>query len=680
MNPVNRRGQQIGCALLVTASILGCEDIEDALNDIEVVDDTGDAGSDIGDDAESDAGPTPPVLPERAEPATDWEAFEQLAPKFEPAGDGFYATPWPSDARTFAEDGTVDLRNFPQSNNALVQDYRAVMEHRIVGFSTMPVVYVAYDGSLEGVSIPEPAETLALDSPIQLIAVDPEHCGERVPLETSPALVGDRYTDPNTLRIAPVAGFALRPASTYALVVTRALGNDEGRSSSQPAEIAALLAGTSTNSRYNSSFAPLRDCMAAARVWPSEVSVATVFTTQDPVAETRLLIDAVNDPAQTDTPEVVAWGANESRTTATYTTWSGTLKVPIFQAGTTPYTSPSDGGGLQFGANGLPEVVRYEDAPFSIAWPRDAELPMPIMVWIDGTGANAESHIGDPPFLEALARGFAVANIQPQFHAGRGGPTANEELSTFNYLNPAAGRTNFRQQAAEVSYFARFLREVANTLDGVPDLDFDRMVYGGHSQGALVGAMLAGVDGNFRSYFLNGVGAYLAITIVERKDPFDIQQLVGSALNVGGPIDRHHLVASLAQLGGDAVDPGNYARYWRGWTERPMGNNVLMSNGNEDDTTHYTSINTITIAGDAAPMAPAGWDVDPFGVWQRSEEDAPIEANRESIDGSPLTIASYLRDGSGHFTIYDHRPVMRMGADFWLTSIDGAPPFVDSPE
>lgn len=679
MTPVNRRSQKVGAVLVVTLAIAGCEDLEEAISEGEVVDDTGDAGSDAADSGGTDV-IAPPELPARAEPATDWESFVQVGPKFDVAGTGFYATPWPSDARTFADDGTVDLRNFPQSNNALVQDYRAVMERRIVGFSTMPVVYVAYTDSLEGITVPEPSETLGLDSPIQLIAVDPEYCGERVPLETSPALEGDGYTDANTLRIAPVSGFVLRPASTYALVVTRALGNGDGSSSSQPAEVAALLAGTSTNARYNLAFAPLRDCMEAARIWPSEVSVATVFTTQDPVAETRQLIEAVNDPARSRTPEVVVWAENERQTTATYTTWSGTMTVPIFQEGTTPYTSPSDGGGVNIGVDGKPEVVRYEEAPFSISWPRQAELPMPIMVWIDGTGADAESHIGDPPFLEALARGFAVANIQPQFHAGRGGPTANEELSTFNYLNPAAGRTNFRQQAAEVSYFARFLREVANGLDGVPELDFDRMVYGGHSQGALVGAMLAGVDGSFRSYFLNGVGAYLAITIVERKDPFDIQQLVGSALNVGGPIDRFHLVASLAQLGGDAVDPGNYARYWRGWPARPIGNNVLMSNGNEDETTHFTSINTITIAGDAAPLAPAGWEVDPFGVWERSAEQAPIEANRVSIDGSPLTIASYLRAESGHFTIYRHRSVMRMGADFWLTSIDGAPPLIDSPE
>jgi hypothetical protein len=60
-------------------------------------------------------------------------------------------------------------------------------------------------------------------------------------------------------------------------------------------------------------------------------------------------------------------------------------------------------------------------------------------------------------------------------------------------------------------------------------------------------------------------------------------------------------------------------------------------------------------------------------VWSRESEVLPISGNRESLDGSPLTIASYLDGDQGHFTIYNNASVMRMGADFWLSALDGTP-------
>lgn len=667
--------KRIWTGLGVGAVLLGGCTVDDATLDIDA---GADAGGDVGTDGSGgDSGSGAPSGPDRPEPTTDWAARTPLRSSFDTDGDEFQSTPWPADARTF-DDGTVDLRDFPNANLPLVSDYRDVMEHKLVGFSNYAVGYFAFDDELDTVAVPTPAETLLPTSPIQLLALSPERCGERIPVETSPALEGDNYTQPNTLRVGPVYGFVLAPSEPYAFVVTRALGAEQGASAAQPEAVAQLLAGTHPDARWNASWAPLRDCLGQADLWPSEIATATVFTTQDPVATTRRMLAVANDD-QTPSPQVVTWAQSDRRTTPSYTTFIGTVSLPLFQAGTPPYAAASDGGDLVLDETGTPVIQGWEDAPFSIAFPRTYEEPLPVLVWIDGTGAGTESHIGDPPFTEAIQRGFAVANVQPQFHAGRSGPLANDELHTFNYLNPAAGRTNFRQQAAEVSYFLRLLREGADQLEGIPQLDPDRIVYGGHSQGALVGAILAGVEPSLRGFFLNGVGAYLAVTIVERKDPFDIAQLVGSALDVGGPIDRFHPVTQLAQLGGDVVDPGNYARYWTGWDQNPRGSNVLMSNGNIDATTHWTSIATITVAGDAAPLAPAGFDVDPFDVWTRDEEAGPIAGNRTSVDGSPLTIVSYLRDQSGHFTIYEQPAVMEMGADFWDSAAFESPPVVNRP-
>jgi len=490
---------------------------------------------------------------------------------------------------------------------------------------------------------------------------------------SSPALRGSRGVP----RDEPHLGFPLDPGQPYALLLLRTLGNESGYALAQNAVMRRALAGTIEDPTVNDSFAPLRDCFGQLGLAEGVIAGGTVFTTQDPRAEALVLRDHVRSDA-VNAAEVLSFARNDERSAAGYDFWEGQYRTPIYQRGTSPYANDGDGGGLVF-TDGVPEVQRYEDVPFSLAWPTTIEGPFPILVWIDGTGAGRYSHIGDPPFLEALARGFAVANFQPQFHDDRATPGSDETLSTFNYFNPESGRTVFLQQAIDTVYFHRLLTEWVDRLEGAPALDTERIVYGGHSQGAIVGAIVAGMDDGFDAFFLNGIGAWLTITIVERKDPFDIAELVANTIDTGGPLDRFHPVVAIAQTGADRVDPANWSPFWRGWDANPSGNHVLMSNGNEDTTTHYTSISGVTLAGHAAPMAPAGWNVDPFGVWDGDSETPPLMGNRTAMDGSPLTIGSYLKDGSGHFTIYRDNRVMEMGADFWLTAIEDEVPTANAP-
>lgn len=626
--------------------------------------DAGDAG--VGTDGTSE-------FADVVEPDADFSNFEPLNVRFEPSADGFYRMPWPSDYRT-SETGSPVLSDFPRSGNGLVGSYRRAIESGIVGFSTLPVFYAAIDADPGIESLPDPDETIYWDSVVQLVELG-EGCGTRVPLEVDYRAEGDTFLDDSMLRAAPVPGFYLKPATTYAFVVLRTFGNDAGLSASAGTEFEQAMSGTHSDAALNASFAPLRSCMPSAALFESTIAVASVFTTQDPVFEMRAIRDFVMDPARVESPEIVEWTFSEEDSTDRYDVWYGLYRTPVFQQGNSPYTST--GGGISFDETGAPVVARYEDVPFSIAWPADAEGPLPVMLWVDGTGADQTSHIGDDPFVEAIRRGFAVANYQPQFHSGRAGQVGNEELSTFNYVNPEAGRNVFRQQAADTVYFLRLLRESAADLEGVPELIEDQIVYGGHSQGALIGVMVAAIEDSFRGFFLNGVGATLSITIVERSDPFDIRELIGQFLGVAPEgIDRMHPVVQLAQLGGDVVEPGNYARYWAGWDTNPGGNHVLFTNGNEDTTTPVGSVNSLIIASDAAPIAPPGWEVDPHEVWDRSAEQLPIEGNRVSLDGSPLTIAALLAAGNGHFTIYRQDNVMKMGGLFWETAI-GSIPFVE---
>ena len=588
-----------------------------------------------------------------------------ITPRFDPNGDSFYAMPWPSDYR-YDNDGQVDLSGFPESNNPFISLYLTVLTEFVHGFSTMPVVYVGFDSVPDADLLPEPVETLSADSPLQLFSVSVENCGTRVPIESKLELDGDAYVDANVLAVAPVPGFVLAPNTRYAFVVTRAFGDG----TEVPTGFVGILDGTGSNTELVSVYAPLTACLEQAGLAIEDVAVATVFTTQDPRAELVEMRRVALDPTLAQAPLIADWARSDSASiSGSFTSYTGTFDTPIFQRGASPYNS---GGGVELDDDGNPIIQRYESAPFIVTFP-DGDGPFPVMIWEDGTGATLEHHITSPITRLMLRESFAIASFEAQFHGERATPGSNEELHTFNYVNPESGRTVFRQQVIDTSYFIRVLREGLPGLEGLPDLDTDTLVFGGQSQGALIGAITAGVETEILAYALNGIGGYMSITVVERKDPIDINEQLQGLLQLNEPLDRYHPLVALAQMGGDAVDPINYAGYWRGWQAHPEGANLLLINGQLDITTPERSVNSITIAGDVAPIEADGWDVDPFGVWDVSTVTVPVSGNTTSKSGDNLTIATILDRAQGHYTIYENEWARYLAVSFWSSAADGVP-------
>ncbi len=591
----------------------------------------------------------------------------EVTPRFAPAGEGFYRMPWPSDLRLNAQGGP-DLTDFPRANGGLLRTYRAVLE-ALDGFATMPVIYVGMDGLIPAEAMPTPQQTMEASGAVQLIDVSARGCGERVPLIVTFDAVGDNYIDANTLRASPLPGYVLRPATPYALVVQRSLGaTHEVVLQHAPSFPEVLEASPSGDGDVVQAYAPLRDCLAQAALAPEQIAVASVFTTQDPTRQTRLLRDVVADPARVQAPRVTEWELVNRNDRFVY--YKGVVEMPIFQRGESPYNM---GGGLVFGEDGLPEVQRYEAAPFTLALPLEPMGPVPILLWSDGTGASQFSHLSAAIIANTIQLGFGVLNFVPQFHDTRAPDIDDPTLATFNYFNPESGRTVFRQQAAESLYMLRVLREYLAAHEDLPELRTDRVLYGGHSQGAIIGAMLAGVTDAFAAYGLNGIGAYLSSTIVYRKDYTDIERTLRTLLNVGREMDRFHPIIQLAQLGVEAVDPHNYAPSWRGIEGEFDGVHVFMTNGDMDETTAPRGIDAITVAGDVDIMQEASWDVEPFGVWGRSPVPAPLRANRLSVAGTPLTQGAFLLQGGGHFTIYRNARSRQLMTKFWDSAREGAP-------
>lgn len=585
---------------------------------------------------------------------------------FSPSDDGFYDFPWPSDLR-LNDDGTLNIEDFPSPDAPMVGLYVEVAQ-TIVGYSTNPVIYFGFEELPTEASLPEVAETLTATGDIQLFDVSTDGCGQRFPVEASLIEDEDQFVDELLLAVAPVPGFVLAPSTQYATVILQSFGAADDVQTAVPDSFQEVLDGTSGHLDLVELYAPLADCMETAGLQADQIAVATVFTTQDPIGE---LVDMRTVALQADeqAPALTSWEADGSWPADELVTFSATYETPIFQSGNSPYITR---GGLVFDGAGMPVIQRWEEVPLYISIPNTAVEPIPVMIWEDGTGAVAANHATDDWVEVMLDAGFAVVAFDPQFHGQRRAPDINPVLYTFNYMNPEAGRTVFRQQVTDTAYLIRMLREGMGTATGLPQLNTDVFYYSGQSQGAHVGSIAAAVETEIVAYSLNGVGGYFSTTIVERKDPVDINALIQAALQLEEPLDRFHPVTALAQLSGDASDPINFSNRWRGWEGAEAGANVFLINGINDHAVPTGTVNALTISGDVPPIVGYGWDVDPLGLWDMDELDLPIASNTTALDGSDLTIATFLDAEGDHYTVYNNADAQFLAVDFLVEATTGA--------
>ena len=594
------------------------------------------------------------------------ESKQQIQPRYEPAASDFFRVPWPSDHRVLA-DGTVDLSDFPDAEFPMIASMRASIEGTLVGFSTMPVGYIELDLDPGPEALLSPAQTLDPNSAVQLLALG-DHCGERVPIEMQIAQEEGKHIRPRVLQLAPVPGFALRQGVPYAFVVLRSFGAAAGLETARPAAYDELLDGSAEGALADA-LAPLRSCAKDAPLNLDSVAIATVFTTQDVLGPARALRDAVNDPGVAAAPEISGWAQSDKYTSNGHTSFTATYQTPMFQDGVSPYTQ--SGGVIHF-VDGKPTLQGTEKVPMIITVP-DGSGPFPVLMWVDGTGWGQWSHVSSKLSKDLLAAGFAIASYMPQFHGDRATPDSDPATHTYNFLNPMSGRNVLRQQLADAAYFIRVLREAVPKIQGAPQLDTTALVFGGQSQGAQNGALLASVEPEVKAFVLNGLASFLTITILERKDGTDYEALLKVLLGIHIEIDRFYPAIQLMQLGADSVDPHNYARGWRGWSGKPSGANLFVLNGFTDFTTHPLGMNAITIAGDMEVIAPGGWDVDPHGVWERNPAALPISGNRTDYDDKPHTVATYLDAEESHYTIYGKPQERARAVTFLLDALSGMP-------
>ncbi|MEO0602541.1 MAG: hypothetical protein AAF211_13950, partial [Myxococcota bacterium] len=212
------------------------------------------------------------------QPETVFDA-SRPAVNYQPRSPVFWDRPWPSDERV-DPDGTLDMTGFPSSGDVILEAYLDRAEEQ-VGFATSAPIYLPLTGSVDPLQMPAPFET---DGSIVLVDIDPTspYWGERFPLQWEQTTFEDsRYQPLHLLAVAPWAGYPLRPATKYALVVSRTLvqRND--------------LWATRLDEDADNHDADLVRALFPLGLAPDDVAFATVFTTTDPVTELARVADVV---------------------------------------------------------------------------------------------------------------------------------------------------------------------------------------------------------------------------------------------------------------------------------------------------------------------------------------------------------------------------------------------------
>ena len=664
--------------VVVSCSASGGAGAADEAGGLDVAD-VAEAGSDPG-VAGDPAAEAMPESVDTADPGGPWSA---TSPRFDPASDDFHATPWPSDARR-AADGHWDLSGFP--NPAAVpflEKYLAFAGTVLDGASVAQVSYLAFDGPLDVSGLPQDGLAGSLDDPVFLFEAGEGGVAGVVPILWAWYPAATTYLPSNVLAIRPLWGFPLKAGAKYGVVVTSALKGIDGLAPRPPAAFVAALAGEGP---WATALAPVRALVAAHPELAGRVTVATGFTVARPaddLARIRTwLRTSTEAPALTDVQWVEGTGDHD-RYLAHYV-------APDFLRGTPPYAA--EGGGFEFDETGAPVLQRAETMRVVLTVPTGVDMPAggwPIVLVAHGTGGSADSFVDSSmpyvPAVELSQEGLACAGIDQPLHGERMEPPLSGDLLdlySYNFLNPESGRTLQRQSVIDEMTLLRMVEAGTLVIPGWVsasgrDERFDpsRILYFGHSQGGINGAVLFGVEDHLRGGLLSGAGAGIALTLMLRTVPMDLHAWLADLLWIDDPaeLDQFHPVAALIQALVDPTDPVAYAGRFFQWAAGDSAagpRSVLLSEGMQDTDTPPPTTEVLAATAGIPILAPfQHW---PIGLSAKGIGPAALPAAANvACDGCGATGLLVQYPDHGHFACYQDADAVAYYREFLRSLADG---------
>lgn len=595
---------------------------------------------------------------------------------FDPGSEGFFDTPWPSDAR-LTDAGVLDWAGFPNPTDiALIEQFIAAGDKHPGAPHNAPI-YLRFDAPVDTWRLPDPADSASRAAAVQIVDVDPRspQFGQRIPYEWELREVEGAYVPSNLLAVAPLPGWPLRPRTTYAVFATRVLGQPNATFTEQ----------WTGEGPWATALAPLRAALPALGFERQDLAIATVFTTGDPTEEldgiARFLGERVEPPSFTPALEHL-----DDR--AAYTVYRTHYTTPIFMSGERPYDQ--SGGAFEYRDDGMPLVQGWDPMRMSVVTPLDLSAPpeagWPVLIYLHGTGGDYRTFCNSNADLEVATwlapLGIVGLGIDLPLHGPRGNDDTIIDLHSFNVLQPDSALHLHRQAAADLIYLLHGLAEGPTfTLpDGTElKLDPDRVLVMGHSQGGITAAVaLPWIGGLSRGTVLSGAGGLLAITAVERDSDYDFPGLIRDLLAFESDevLTQLHPVLGMVQSLVEPTDPINYAPYWFRRDGDLFGQSptpVLITSGIRDDQTPSRTGEALAASAGAPFVGKRYSAAVPMLLLDLDSQRLPVERNVTAWDGSPVTTGfSQWQDGD-HFVLFTDAAARDLVRTFVVSAAAGAP-------
>ncbi|MBI2378334.1 MAG: hypothetical protein HYV07_30320 [Deltaproteobacteria bacterium] len=575
-----------------------------------------------------------------------------------PSPSDFWNHPWPSNAR-LTHEGTISLLGFPNpTESTTLAEYLAAIQKHARGFAMNAAAYLPFSGPLDPRTLPRSLEDATReDASLFLVDVDassPER-GRRYPLEARFADRATTYLPANIVSLLPPFGIPLRSGTTYAVVGTSALLATDGSEVEQSPELHDALfdecAGQG-DSTLEAVLAPLRAWLDEGDHARDQVRAASVFTTQDVIAEMRALADAAR-AEPTPTLEALTFDLTEKR----FDLWTGEIAMPAFQTGRPPYAGPDDGGAIEFDAASIPHVTHHERVRVSVSVPEGTmpDAGWPAVLYAHGTYGDFRSVVSEELALALTSLGIVVVSYDQTLHGPRDPTSSDPGINFFNLANIVAGRDNVRQGGVDGVVMTKLMKELRIEYPGGEvRCDPDRIVFVGHSQGGISGAPLIAIEPSIRAAVFSGTAGILSITVEERVDPVSFLGLLRTLLGLPATedVDDHHVLLSIIQTFIEPGDPINFARTYLSDPPGGSARDVLFIEGFKDSASPARGHEALSVAARAPVIAPVHRIPFAATLVGPAPQTAPAEGNVEGPYGR-VTMGLIQYPDQDHWPMFD---------------------------
>jgi hypothetical protein len=591
----------------------------------------------------------------------------------------FYALPYPSDLR-LDEGGHPLLSGWPNPDDNVEIAGLITSAASRTRWPVLAVGYIDFDAPLSPRVL---TDAIATDPSAPILLVDlsgtPPTRGRLTPVWATTNGPADDYLPQTTLAIAARPGFVLAPSRQYAFVVRRGLDDTNGKRLGVPRDLSTLAHGGTPSAMNGAAaktlYAPLWPVLSELGIDADDVAAATVVTTDDAVAETGKITDAVLASTSV-TIEGLALVPVATATDPGFCELTGTVSFPQYQAGKPPFDTD---GALVFDASGNPVVQRMESADVVITIPKTL-MPAagyPLVQFFHGSGgtpsqiADAEA-TGDAP-NQAISVGTGPASIlgpEGIAMAASSLPVNPQRLpgatdyAYFNEQNISATRDIFRQGVIEQRLFNAALRKLQippSLLAGCtgPTLpatatafQFDAAnVYAqGQSMGGMYTNMIAAVEPAIKAAVPTGAGGFWGYFILETSFVPNASQLLGALFDINA-VSFVHPVLALFET---QVEPSDPLVSTPRLHENPLAGSpargVYEPVGYDDEYFPTTIYDAMALGYDHVEAGDEVWTTMQDALTEDGRGGIvtyPISQNRPSLTGVKATgaVVQYMGDG-----------------------------------